>query len=64
MKKVSVICPVYNGANFLPTFINNLLGYTFQDFEIIFVDVDFTALRQRALLAAIAVVTHDHQLER
>ena len=38
MKKVSIISPVYNGANFLPTFINNLLGYTFQDFEIIFVD--------------------------
>ncbi len=38
MKKVSIISPVYNGANFLPSFIKNLLGYTFQDFEVIFVD--------------------------
>ena len=38
MKKVSIISPVYNGAKFLPTFIENLSKYTYQDFEIIFVD--------------------------
>lgn len=38
MKKISIISPVFNGANFLPSFIKNLLEYTFQDFEIIFVD--------------------------
>lgn len=38
MKKVSIITPVYNGAPFLPSFITNLLDYTFQDFEVIFVN--------------------------
>jgi len=38
MKKVSIITPVYNGASFLPSFISNLVDYTFQDFEVIFID--------------------------
>lgn len=38
MKKVSIISPVFNGAKFLPLFIKNLSEYTFQDFEVIFVD--------------------------
>jgi glycosyltransferase involved in cell wall biosynthesis len=37
-KKISIISPVYNAAAFLPSFIANLLEYTFQDFEMIFVD--------------------------
>jgi glycosyltransferase involved in cell wall biosynthesis len=38
MKKISIISPVYNGATFLPSFIKKLVEFTFQDFEIIFVD--------------------------
>ena len=38
MTKVSVIVPIYNGENFLPSFLNHLKEFTFQDFEVIFVD--------------------------
>lgn len=38
MTKVSVIVPIYNGENFLPSFVNHLKEFTFQDFEVIFVD--------------------------
>jgi glycosyltransferase involved in cell wall biosynthesis len=37
-KKISIISPVYNAEAFLPSFINNLHHYAFQDFEMIFVD--------------------------
>jgi glycosyltransferase involved in cell wall biosynthesis len=38
MKILSIISPVYNGANFLPAFIEHLKNFTFKDFELIFVD--------------------------
>lgn len=36
--KVSVILPLYNGANYLKEFIESILNQTFKDFEFIIID--------------------------
>lgn len=42
MVEISVIVPIYNGENFLPSFVNHLTEFSFQDFEVIFVDNNST----------------------
>ena len=42
MVKISVIVPIYNGENFLPFFVNHLNEFSFQDFEVIFIDNNST----------------------
>ena len=38
MPEISVIIPVYNGADFIKRCYNSIKNQTFKDFEIIFVD--------------------------
>ena len=45
--RVSVIVPVYNGAEHLPQTINSVLAQTYDDFELVAVDDGWVVLRAK-----------------
>jgi glycosyltransferase involved in cell wall biosynthesis len=62
MKKVSIVSPIYNGADFLPSFVRNLLEYTFQDFEVIFVDNNSSDNSLSVLKAELSKTNLDYKI--
>nr|AIA91987.1 CAZy families GT2 protein [uncultured Faecalibacterium sp.] len=58
MKKISVVIPVYNVAEFLPTCLDSLVHQTFpsQDYEVLLVDDGIPIIQPKFVSSILSVI--------